>query len=101
MLNPFLEAARRVASGLAGVIGRETEEDYVLRPWTAEEDADFERFCASIGETPSDPVHARMMEDGDLGISSIWTSGTTRSCRERDVALLLDRPVERLSQQHV
>jgi hypothetical protein len=40
--------------------------DYVERPWTAEEDADFERFCASLGEIPKDRVHARLMEDGEV-----------------------------------
>ncbi len=39
--------------------------DYLMRPWTAEENADFERFCASNGETPSDPAHARLM-DGEF-----------------------------------
>ena len=54
MLNPFLEAARRVASGLAGVIGRETEEDYVLRPWTAEEDADMFLCAVRLKTSRSD-----------------------------------------------
>jgi len=40
--------------------------NYVVRPWTEEEDADFEKFCASIGETPSDPKWAEAMEDGEL-----------------------------------
>ena len=34
-------------------------------------DADFERFCASIGETPSDPVHARLMEDGEVDFFNV------------------------------
>ena len=40
------------------------DKNYVERPWTAEEDADFQRFYESIGKTPSDPVHARLMEGG-------------------------------------
>ena len=47
------------------------DRDYVLRPWTAEEDADFERFCQSIGETPSDPIHARLMEDGEIDFFNV------------------------------
>ena len=31
-----------------------------------EEEEDFQRFCASIGETPSDPDWADLMEDGEL-----------------------------------
>jgi len=53
LLRRILEAIRRI---LADVIGWESGKDYVLRPWTEEENADFEKFCASIGETPSDPV---------------------------------------------
>ena len=41
-----------------------TDKNYVVRPWTKEEDADFEQWCARLGETPSDPVHARAMEHG-------------------------------------
>ena len=63
MLRRIREAIRRV---LADVIGRETGKDYVLRPWTEEENADFERFCASIGEMPSDPEWAAAMEDGEV-----------------------------------
>ncbi len=48
-----------------------TDKDYVVRPWTEEEDADFERFCQSIGETPSDPVHARLMEDGEVDFFNV------------------------------
>ena len=47
------------------------DRNYVLRPWTAEEDADFKRFCESIGETPSDPVHARLMEDGEVDFFNV------------------------------
>ncbi len=54
---------RRLAREL---IGRETERDYVLRPWTEEENSDFEKFCASIGETPSDPEWAAAMDDGEI-----------------------------------
>ena len=52
------------------MIGCETERDYVLRPWTEEENADFEEFCASIGETPSDPEWAAAMQDGELDFFS-------------------------------
>ena len=62
----FVATVRHLARGLAAVIGWEIGKDYVVRPWTEEENADFERFCASIGETPSDPVHARAMEDGPV-----------------------------------
>ena len=40
------------------------DKNYVERPWTEEEEEDFQRFCQSIGEIPEDPVHARLMEDG-------------------------------------
>ena len=40
--------------------------DYLVRPWTEEEEANFQRFCESIGEIPEDPVHARLMEDGEV-----------------------------------
>ena len=63
MLRRILEAITRI---LADVIGRETERDYVLRPWTEEENADFEKFCASIGKMPSDPEWAAAMEDGEV-----------------------------------
>ena len=43
-----------------------TDKDYVVRPWTEEENADFERFCASIDVTPSDPAHVQAMEDGPV-----------------------------------
>ncbi len=33
--------------------------DYLVQPWTEEEEANFQRFCESIGEIPEDPVHAR------------------------------------------
>jgi hypothetical protein len=42
------------------------ERSWVLRPWTEEEEADYERFCASIGEIPEDPEHAAAMEDGEI-----------------------------------
>ena len=42
------------------------DENYVVRPWTEEEEADFERFCESIGQVPEDPVHASLMEDGEV-----------------------------------
>ena len=67
LLRRILEAIRRVAKGLVALIGCETEKDYVLRPWTEEENADFERFCASIGVMPSDPEWAEAMECGEWG----------------------------------
>ncbi len=42
------------------------DKNYVLRPWTDEENADFEKFCASIGEIPRDPEWAAAMEDGEV-----------------------------------
>ena len=63
MLRRILETIRRI---LADVIGCETKRDYVVRPWTEEENADFEKFCASIGEMPSDPEWAKAMEDGEV-----------------------------------
>jgi hypothetical protein len=54
---------RRLAREL---IGREAEKDFVERPWTAEENADFLEFCDRIDEIPSDPELALAMEDGDL-----------------------------------
>jgi hypothetical protein len=54
---------RRLAREL---IGREAEKDYVERPWTAEEDADFAEFVASIGVMPSDPEWAAAMENGEV-----------------------------------
>jgi hypothetical protein len=42
------------------------EKNYVERPWTAEEDADFADFCDTIGETPSDPELALAMQDGEI-----------------------------------
>jgi hypothetical protein len=63
LLRRILEAIRRI---LADVIGWERGKDYVERPWTEEENADFEKFCASIGEMPSDPEWAEAMEDGEI-----------------------------------
>ncbi len=40
--------------------------NYVVRPWTEEEEADFENFKASIGVIPSDPEWAAAMEDGEV-----------------------------------
>ncbi len=67
LLRRILEAITRI---LADVIGRETVRDYVIRPWTEEENADFEKFCASIGEIPSDPEWAAAMENGELDFFS-------------------------------
>jgi hypothetical protein len=59
-----------LARGLATVIGRETEKNYVSagveRDWTAEEDADFLEFCDRIDEIPSDPELRLAMEDGEV-----------------------------------
>lgn len=54
---------RRLAREL---IGREAEKNYVERPWTAEEEADFSEFVASIGRVPEDPEWAEAMEDGEI-----------------------------------
>lgn len=43
-----------------------SRKNYVERPWTAEEDADYAAFCGRIGETPSDPEWAAAMEDGEI-----------------------------------
>ncbi len=43
-----------------------SDQNYVERPWTKEEEEDFQRFCESIGKMPEDPVHARLMEDGEV-----------------------------------
>ncbi len=51
----FVATVCRVASVLADVIGSRTGKDYVVRPWTEEENADFARFCASLDENPIDP----------------------------------------------
>ena len=40
--------------------------NYVIRPWTEEEEKDFQRFCESIGQIPEDPAHAEAMEDGEV-----------------------------------
>ncbi len=58
---------RRLAREL---IGREAEKDFVERPWTAEEDADFAEFVASIGVMPSDPEWAEAMQDGEIDFFS-------------------------------
>ena len=62
----MLRRIRRVASVLAAAIGWEREKDYVLRPWTEEENADFAEFVARIGVVPSDPEWAAAMEDGEI-----------------------------------
>ena len=54
---------RRLAREL---IGREAEKDFVVRPWTPEENADFEKFCASIGQMPTDREWALAMQDGEV-----------------------------------
>ncbi len=52
MLRRILEGIRRI---LAAVIGSRTKKDYVVRPWTDEEDAEFKRFSDSIDANPIDP----------------------------------------------
>jgi hypothetical protein len=42
------------------------DKNYVVRPWTEEEEEDFQRFCDSIGEIPTDPEHAAAMQDGEV-----------------------------------
>ena len=71
MLKRIFESVRRVASRLATVIGWRAKRDYVVRPWTKEENADFARFCESIGKIPEDPVHARLMEDGPIDFFTV------------------------------
>lgn len=69
MLKLFFETIRSAASGLATLIGRETEKNYVSagveRDWTAEEDADFLAFCDTIDVPPSDPELRLAMQDGE------------------------------------
>jgi len=48
----ILEGIRRI---LAAAIGRETEKNYVVRPWTDEEDAEFKHFSDSIDANPIEP----------------------------------------------
>ena len=55
LVGRIREAIRAVASVLAEMTGSRTEKDYVVRPWTEEENADFARFCASLDENPIDP----------------------------------------------
>ena len=43
-----------------------SDRNYVVRPWTAEEEEDFQRFCESIGQIPEDPAHAEAMQDGEV-----------------------------------
>ena len=52
MLRRILEGIRRI---LAAVIGSRTKKDYVVRRWTEIENADFERFCASLDANPIKP----------------------------------------------
>jgi hypothetical protein len=69
VLKLFFETIRSAASGLATVIEREAEKDYVSagveRDWTDEEDADFLEFCDRIDEIPSDPELRLAMQDGE------------------------------------
>ncbi len=52
MLRRILEGIRRI---LADVIGSRTEKNYVVRPWTEAENADFSEFCASLDANPIKP----------------------------------------------
>ncbi len=52
MLRRILEGIRRI---LAAAIGSKTGKDYVARPWTEEENAEFAEFCAAIDAAPIDP----------------------------------------------
>ena len=54
-MRRILEAIHRAASVLAAVIGSRTKKDYVVRPWTDEENAEFAEFCAAIDAAPIDP----------------------------------------------
>ena len=51
----FVEIVRHLASVLAAVIGSRTKKDYVVRPWTDEENAEFAEFCAALDANPIDP----------------------------------------------
>ncbi len=51
----FVATVRRVARRLVAVIGWEIERDYVERPWTEEENADFDRFRVSLDANPIKP----------------------------------------------
>ncbi len=55
LVRRILEAIRRAASVLAAVIGSRTGKDYVVRPWTEKENADFALFCASLDANPIKP----------------------------------------------
>ena len=85
-MKRFLVTIGSAASGLAIVIGRETEKYYVSagieRPWTAEEDADFLAFCETIDVPPTDPELALAMQDGDLDFfnNDIWIGLKLYSC---------------------
>jgi hypothetical protein len=66
VLKLFFETIRSATSGLATVIEWQKKKNYVLRPWTDEEGADFLEFCGRIDEIPSDPELALAMEDGEV-----------------------------------
>jgi hypothetical protein len=65
ILKRFLATIRSATSGLATVIEWQKKKDYVVRPWTAEEDADFLAFCETIDVPPTDPELALAMQDGE------------------------------------
>ena len=72
--------------------------NYVDRPWTQEEEEDFQRFCESIGQMPEDPEHAACMQDGEVDFL-ITTPGTIWSFPAPNVTGLLDCPAQRLREQ--
>ena len=47
------------------------DKNYVVRPWTVEEEKDFQQFVKDIGKIPEDPVHARLMEDGPIDFFTV------------------------------
>jgi hypothetical protein len=69
VLKLFFETIRSAASGLATVIEREAEKDYVSagveRDWTTEEDADFLAFVDTIDVPPTCRELALAMQDGE------------------------------------
>jgi hypothetical protein len=42
------------------------DKNYVLRPWSPEEEESFQRFIESIDQIPEDPAHAEAMQDGEV-----------------------------------
>ena len=56
------------------ITGAMKAKDYVVRPWSQEEEEDFQRFCDSIGKLPDDPAHAEAMQDGAVVSAAIVPS---------------------------